>query len=347
MKKKVSVKNIFNASVILLSLGMLWSFSLSENGLKDLLRIAKTFDKGWLFMAVFCHVINVLVDAYLIYRFTSSSCKGYSFRNAFKSCMVGQFFSAITPFSTGGQPMQIYLMSKQGVAPGVSTAALTQRFLVYQATLTAYSALAILVRFQFLNNALNNPVMWSFAIFGFASQAFVMFMLLLFSFNRKLTHLLLRGGAKLLTKLHFVKKAEERINAFEAQLAAFHESSRELFKNKQLVLETYVVSAIQLTAIFIVPYCVYRSFGLYGAHITDMICSQAFVTMASCFMPLPGAAGASEVSFIGFFKMFFTPDTLKSGVLVWRIITYYATILCTAPFSHLGKQKPGKVQSAA
>lgn len=336
--KKIQGKTIFNATVIILSLLILAYFSLSENGLSDLIENFKTMDTGFLIMAIFCNLINLLIDAFLIYILTKSSHKSYKFRSAFRCSMTGQFFSAVTPFSTGGQPMQIYLMSKQGVEPGVSTSMLVQKFLVYQSTLTTYSALSILLLFNFLGQSMNS-IMMSFAIFGFLSQGFVIFLLLLFSFNKKLTHLTLSGGAKLLSKFKLIKNPKQKIDELEKQLITFHESNKELFKNRKLLLISYVLTTVQLTAIFIIPYCIYRAFNLYGAKPIDMICSQAFVTMTSCFIPLPGAAGASEVSFVGFFSMYFSPETIKSAVLLWRIITYYSVILFTAPFSRISKRE--------
>ena len=335
-KKKISGKTVFNASVLVLSVGLLGYFCLSDNGLTDLLNNAKNIDLGWLIMAFFCHLFNIFLDAYLIFRFTQNNCPTYTFRSAIKSSMVGQFFSAVTPFATGGQPMQIYLMSKQGVSPGVSTSGLIQKFLVYQSTLTLYSLLAILLRFDYFNGTLN-AVMWSFAMFGFASQAIVIVGLLLFSFNRKITHKLIVFIFTVLSKLHIIKNPESRIKGLEEQLESFHTSNRDLYKNRKLLVETYVLTAIQLTTIFIVPYCVYRSFNLSGESIINMICSQAFVTMASYFIPLPGAAGASELSFMVFFGAQFSAETIKSAVLVWRFITYYFTILISAPFSRLAK----------
>lgn len=336
--KKIQGKTIFNATVIILSLLILAYFSLSENGLSDLIENFKTMDTGFLIMAIFCNLINLLIDAFLIYILTKSSYKSYKFRSAFRCSMTGQFFSAVTPFSTGGQPMQIYLMSKQGVEPGVSTSMLVQKFLVYQSTLTTYSALSILLLFNFLGQSMNS-IMMSFAIFGFLSQGFVIFLLLLFSFNKKLTHITLSGGAKLLSKFKLIKNPKQKIDELEKQLITFHESNKELFKNRKLLLISYVLTTVQLTAIFIIPYCIYRAFNLYGAKPIDMICSQAFVTMTSCFIPLPGAAGASEVSFVGFFSMYFSPETIKSAVLLWRIITYYSVILFTAPFSRISKRE--------
>lgn len=345
MKKKISGKTIFNLIVLVLSLGMLSYFCLSENGLADLLKNAGELQYGWLIMAVVCHLLNLAIDAYMIYIFTRNSMPTYRIRDAIKSSMVGQFFSAITPFSTGGQPMQIYVMSKQGISPGISTSALVQKFLVYQTTIVTYSAIAMLLRFNYFDSSLSG-VMWGFAVFGFISQALVIIGLLVFSFNHKITHIILVLVYKLLAKLHIIKNPEEKIESLEAQLSYFHNSNRDLYKNRGLLLKSYVCTAVQLTSIFIIPYCIYRSFNLNEAPAVDMICSQAFVTMASCFIPLPGAAGASEVSFIGFFSSLFSDQFVKSAVLLWRIITFYGNILLTAPFSRFAKQKDTKEPTA-
>lgn len=345
MKKKISGKTIFNVSVILISLVMLGYFCLSENGLVELSKNFKNLDKGWLIMALLNQALNIAIDAYMTYILVKSSVPSFKFHNALKTSMVGQFFSAVTPFATGGQPMQVYCMSKYGVEPGKGVSALTQKFVVYQSTLVAYSAAALLLKQDFFDDALSG-VMWTFAVFGFLSQAFVILMLLLFSFSRRLTNAILGFAKNLLTRFHR-QKLYDKLGGFERQLESFHDCNKELYKNRRLVVTAYVCTAVQLTAIFIVPYCVYRSFNLSGAPVSDMICSQAFVTMATCFIPLPGAAGASEISFLGFFSMYFTPETLKSGVLVWRIITYYLVILCTAPFSRLGKKAGGEKKEEA
>ena len=94
------------------------------------------------------------------------------------------------------------------------------------------------------------------------------------------------------------------------QLDFFHKSNSTLYKNKKLLLTISILTVLQLTFLFAVPYAVYRAFNLSGAKITDMITAQAFVTMVSAFMPLPGGSGAAEGSFYVFFKLFFMENTI-------------------------------------
>lgn len=337
MRKKISSKTLFNTTMMLFSVIILIYFCISENGLIDLIQSAREFDKLWLTMAVICHFTNILIDSYLIFRFMNTTEKVFSFKNAFKSCMVGQFFSAVTPGASGGQPMQVYALSKAGVDPGHATSALVQKFLVYQSTITIYSAFAIFFKSHlFRGDAVH--VMKGFSIFGFCSQAFVIVLILLFSFNRTLTSKIIKFIFTLLSKLKIIKSPDSKIENMETQLEYFHISNNRLYRNQSLVLEAYVCSAIQITCMFIVPYCIYRAFHLRGVSVFDIIACQAFVTMISSFMPLPGGSGVAEGGFLVFFRSFFTEQTIKPAVLLWRTITYFLTILISFPLSKIPKE---------
>lgn len=338
MKIKFSGKTLFNIITMLFSVGLLIYFCISENGLVDLIKSAREFNKLWLIMALICHLINIFIDTVLIYRFTRGSSVYYTLKNAFKACMVGQFFSAVTPGASGGQPMQVYIMSNQGIDPGRATSSLVQKFLVYQSTITIYSALALFLKSDLFRGEASH-VMRGISIFGFCSQAFVIVVLLLFSFNKYITEIIIRYIFNLLAKIKLVKNPEKKIEDLQTQLEYFYISNRSLYRNQSLVLESYVYTVVQITSIFVVPYCIYRAFNLHGESIFNMIASQAFVTMASSFMPLPGGSGAAEGSFYIFFGMFFTESTIKPAILLWRIITYFLTIIISLPFSRVVKKK--------
>lgn len=322
--------------MLVLSISILVYFCVSENGLIDLIKSSKQLNKLWLIMALICHLLNIFIDAYLIYRFVNTTEKFYSFKNAFRSCMVGQFFSAVTPGASGGQPMQIYSMSTQGLDPGHATSALVQKFLVYQSTLTVYGALAIFLKSHLFKGDIMH-VMRGLSIFGFCSQAFVIVAILFFSLNKSLTSRFIKNICKFFARLHLLKEPDEKIKNIEVQLEYFYVSNNRLYRNQTLVLETYVLTTIQITCMFVIPYCIYRAFHFRGTNIFDMIASQAFVSMVSSFMPLPGGSGVAEGGFLVFLGTFFTEQTIKPAVLLWRIITYFFTILISFPFSRIQK----------
>ena len=55
-------------------------------------------------------------------------------------------------------------------------------------------------------------------------------------------------------------------------------------------------------------------------------------------MPLPGASGGAEGSFVLFFGKFFGQD-IVAAMFLWRLLTYYVNIAFGGLFLRLGRKK--------
>ena len=341
MNKKPNWKLIFNVSSLIIPIIMLVYFLVSENGVMDLIKSATNLNWWWIVIAILSQYGNVLIDAFILFRFTNNYDKKYNFAKSLKATAVGQFFSVITPGAVGGQPMQVYCMKKQKVDTGIATSSLIQKFLVYQTIITVYSFISFLSNLEIFNNNLG-PAMISLAAFGFTSHLLVIVLLYMFSFSKSITLKLIKGIYNFLSKMKIIKNPGEASKKLELQLEIFHESNLKLYKNKKMLLLTCVLTVVQLTFIFIIPYEIYRAFNLYGASPFDMITGQAFVTMVSSFVPLPGGSGAAEGIFYIFFSSYFAQNIIKSAILMWRIITYFLNIVVFAPFCRVGSPSETK-----
>lgn len=335
MKNKLNGKMIFNILTLIIPVAFIIYFLSSENGLMDLIENANKFNWGWIVVAVGLQLLNVFVDSLILLNLTFNYDKKYTLIKSLKATAVGQFFTVITPGGIGGQPMQLYCMKKQSVDTGVASSSLVQKFLVYQTTITFYSLISMLLNLDIFSGNMSNAMI-SLAAFGFISHALVIAFVFMFSFNKKLTSSIINACFKFLEKVKIIKNSTEKADKIKTQLEYFYESNKQLYKNKKSLFLTCVLTISQLTFIFAIPYAVYRAFNFDGAKIFDMITGQAFVTMVSSFMPLPGGSGAAEGSFYVFFQMFFTQNTIKSAILVWRIITYFMNIILFAPFAKVG-----------
>ncbi len=336
-KKRINGNLIFNIAVFILSVGLIAYFVFSKDGLRDFMHTARHVSMFWLSMALFLQLFNVFIDILLVYMFIRQRYKDFTFREAIKVGMVGAFFSAVTPASTGGQPMQVYLMSKMNIDVGFSTSVLVQKFLIFLSTSFVSSIFIILIKFKMFTQAIDSFLMWIFVAAGFISQLVVVSAVVVATVNQSLTNRFIMFIAKCLSKIRIVKNVDKKKDGILAQLDAFHSANKNLYKQPKLVVVSYILVVIQVTAIYSVVYCIYRSFGLHGASLFDMISAQAIVNLVSAMMPLPGASGAAELSFAMFFAMFFRPEIIKPVILLWRFITYYAMIVITAPFSFLTK----------
>ena len=328
---------LFNITIIALTIFLILYFVFSEGGFVDLLNSGLQIHFVWLIAAVFVHLLNIALDTAVIYLFIKQSHKEMTVGKAIIASLTGQFFCAVTPSASGGQPMQVISLSRMGVKPSVSTSALIQKFLVWQFTMSVYCIVAVTARFSFFSEHLDAP-MWVLSILGFAAQIIMIVILLLASFCKPLTIKVVNGFISLLAKLHIVKEPEEKKKNMADTLESFHQSNKELNKNKVLLVKVYVITAVQMTAYFLVPFCIARSFGI-ECNMFDMLCAQSYVSMVSSLVPLPGGSGAAEYCFKVFFGAYFTDITIKSAILLWRTITYYGTIAMTAPFAWLRKKQ--------
>jgi uncharacterized protein (TIRG00374 family) len=101
-----------------------------------------------------------------------------------------------------------------------------------------------------------------------------------------------------------------------------------IVKEPWMILKVIVVTVIQLTAYFAISYVIFRGFGETGSDFLTVISCQAFVYMISAFMPMPGAMGASEGSYVGFFSHVYSDASLVPvSTFIWRFLTFYLPIV--------------------
>lgn len=143
----------------------------------------------------------------------------------------------------------------------------------------------------------------------------------------------------MLEKLKLIKDSAKLVEKIEGQLILFRDSFTVIRNNPLLIFKTSILTMIQLLSFFIIPYFIYRAFGLTGESIGNMIAAKAFVVMITSFIPIPGASGGAEGSFYMFFSMFFGKKIIGVAVLVWRIITFYFNLLFGGLFTLMSRRE--------
>ena len=81
---------------------------------------------------------------YPMYIFCKKINKDFKYTSAFQLTLRTQFFNAVTPFATGGQPYQIYYLKQSGLSYASSTSVVLENFIVYQIALVILGILALI-----------------------------------------------------------------------------------------------------------------------------------------------------------------------------------------------------------
>ena len=273
-----------------------------------------------------------LILGRLGHRLPYRRCLGFSF--------VGFYVSSITPSAPGGQPAQLYYLSKNGVPAAHGTLDMMMIAVCYQVTVLLYAAAAA-IAMPGMISAMGTG-MGLLLLYGTAVMLALTAGMLCFMFLPNAARRLMRGLMNLGVRLRLVRNrtnAEERL---ERQMTEYRSGAACFKKNASLVPVLLGLNLVQLTALYLVPFVVYKAFGLSGHGVLELVGAQALLTLATSSLPLPGAVGATEGGFVTLFALFFGASLVTPAVLVSRGISFYAFLLlsgCITLAVHLSTKR--------
>ncbi|KMZ53674.1 hypothetical protein HMPREF0980_02204 [Dorea sp. D27] len=246
-----------------------------------------------------------------------------SLAQGMKYAYTGFFFSSITPSSTGGQPMQLYMMKKDNIELSHGSLALLMELAGFQAVVFIFEILAaILVPAMGIEMPLSVKVL---AVAGFLMNAVFVLFLLTVIFSEKMGKKLSGLAERLIPKIPFIKeeKKQEWIVKTEAGFEEFHACAHMMKRHKKDIVKMLMISTVQIVCWFGVPYMVYLALGYHGVPFLHLFLLQVLVYMAGALLPLPGAMGISEFAFIQLFGGIYSGSSMTAAVLLSRGISFY------------------------
>ena len=323
------VKNIRKNAIILLIVLILVLYFVLKDDFVNIINTLLKADFGWILFAVIFIFVYWILRALCLFMITREYSKKMKFKKIFQLTLITQFFNGITPFSSGGQPMEVYYLSKLGIKPTKGTNIILQNFILYQMALIVHGIIAIYLnyRFHFFKEI---AILRQLTLIGFIINAAVGVGLLFISFstkfNRNVVHLLI----KVCHKLRIVKDKEKSIEKWSTRLNEFHESAVVLSNKKSIFIKGFIYCFLSLAVFYIIPLFVIYGMGDFNIGIMETISASAYVLIIGAFVPIPGGTGGIEYGFMQFFGNFISGSVLSASLLVWRFITYYLGIILGA-----------------
>lgn len=293
---------------------------------EDLYHALTTFNWAFLILALVGIIVYWILESVCMQLICNSLFKGFSFIKTNIVTVIGQYFNCITPLSSGGQPMQAYYYSRFGLPAHISLPMLLCRFIVYQLTMTVYAIIVLVLRFHYFTADLR-PMMFLVAI-GFIGGFFLIAMLFALAFAKGPITKLVRWLIGLGGKIGILKEPGKTMHSVRKSLDEAYVGIRFLLKDPPLLIKVSLVTFVQLTVYFSLSWVIFAGFGLENNDYFTVISCQAFVYLISSFVPLPGAIGAAEASYIAFFNYVYQdPSMVALSTFVWRFFTFYLPIV--------------------
>lgn len=323
MKKKLG--KILSLALPILSLFIVLLLVAQKNQLEDFKRAITVMNALDIGLAILAMFLSWVFEALSMYSISGGE---LSFIRTFEIVVAGLFFNAITPFSSGGQPAQLYMMKKNKISIGKGSSILARKFMVYQIVLVIYTLLVVLFQATFFIEKVPKVVFIGFV--GFFVNFMVIIGILFVSFRYKRTRrfaltIVLFFRRKFKSKRFF--RFRRFLTSFMRGLREFHTQMSESTTNTKWMYLIFL-NFIQLTLFFAIPAIISIGLGLTNIEFIKMISAAAFVSMFSSFIPLPGAAFGAEGGFYVFFKIFYPSNLVFTALILWRLITFYLPLIC-------------------
>jgi uncharacterized protein (TIRG00374 family) len=246
------------------------------------------------------------------------------FSRSLKVGMIGLYYCALTPSSTGGQPMQVIYMKRDGIPVGAATCIVGIKFVIFELSLCALYIAGMIVRgaYFYVNS---NQAFW-LSILGFVVNLIAVCCIILTIVNKKFVLNVGKGILKFLGRIRLVRHVDIKMASYEHTIEDYHTAASYISKHKLHAFGSFIISVFNLGFMFVIPYLIYLSFGYTKFSLFDIFVMESFLFLAVSFFPLPGAAGASEGGFLLFFGQFFMAATAVA-MLIWRFLTYYMILI--------------------
>ena len=336
MKKKLNKK--LNIVILIIITLLVLYFSLKDN-FKETLNQIFTMNVWYILICLILLVLFWLFRSYPIYTFCKKINKDFKYLSAVQLTLRTQFFNAVTPFATGGQPYQIYHLKQLGIDYASSTSVVIQNFIVYQIALVSLGILALISN-QIFDIFKNAEVLQHLIALGFIINALVIILLFVVAFSKKLNKVIINFGIKVLTKLRIVKDKEKKLKEWDEYINRFNKCANILLEDKKIFILNILCNFFALCCHYLIPLFVLYSMGNFTAFTAGVsIISCAYIMIIGSFVPVPGATGGIEFGFVQFFGNFITGSKLSAMMLVWRFITYYFGMIVGAIALNVKKVK--------
>ena len=328
-RPKLSGWQWFNLISMLIMAGLLWGVVVGNQGIGGLLSRWGSLDLRWMVAAVSCVIGFWILESLVLHRLISCLYRGVPFHSNMRTAMIGQFYGAITPFATGGQPMQLIYMHRDGLDTGGGASVLVIKSVLYQVGVMLMALLSVVTSYRFFREQV--PAFGWLATLGFGINLVVTTGMLLLVVYPRAARKLYAFCVKALHFFRIVRDVDAAITKAQTQFDIYSESTRRYEKKWDALCGALVLTVAQLSLLYLVPYMIYRAFGYQEPGVAmHLVSAVAFVTMVSAFVPLPGGSGGAEGAFLLFFALFFRQPDLLAAMLLWRLITYYLGMITGA-----------------
>ncbi|MEA4884981.1 MAG: flippase-like domain-containing protein [Clostridia bacterium] len=273
-------------------------------------------------------VLNWVFDSMRMVILVRSLGGRLSIWSGMRISILGAFVSNVTPFDSGGEPVQAYLLMDKGITVGQSSAVIAVKTIM---NAFARMMLGLIIPGWMIVSQVQwrLPKGMDIALVVGLSLYFAVFAFFLFLIARpeKISIVVVPALRNRFT-LRFLKPetVDDILQRINHGLHEFRESLSIFIRTAKPALAAVMGLSFACWIITIlIPAVLLTGLGMRAPYAQVMGIAILFY-LASAYAPTPGSSGAAELGFAALFSTIVPLNSLGVFVTLWRLITYWLTL---------------------
>ncbi len=308
--------------------------------------LGEMFSTSWIYIAL---ALLALFCCYLLKGLKLSvMCKAMTKKMHFKTCVetgiIGHYYNNVTPLAVGGQPFEIYHLSKHGVTGGVATALPIATYFLNQLAFVFLGTLSLIMIARSPLVSIMPTTLNVMAIVGLSGCAIMPSLVVIFScfpsVGTRLVNIVMGIGAR----LKIVK--DPQLTSYKTIKTVVHNSRclKKLSTRPLVFVTSFVFSLFEHLATGCIAYFTLMFFGFEISGVSGIyewlaLMQIYFILTASIsFIPTPGNSGAADLSFFALFETGLSAGLAFPAMVTWRFFAFYSFIIVGFVFATIKKK---------
>lgn len=327
--------------------------------------ILETLKTNWFYLLLALASLSMcyLSKGFKLSVFCKKATGKWRLKTCFETGIVGHYYNYVTPLAVGGQPFEIYHLSRHGVHRSVASSLPIASFFMYQLSFVVLGIFSLVV-FTPSTNVLETPMelvgstMASIArpaaIFGLFACMFMPTVVITFFFLPRLASKIVHFGLNLGGRFKIVKNVKLTTYKVLKTVIGNAKSIKNFGSSPFIFFVAFIISLVEVLSLCSIAYFTLRFFGFSNPDASGILEWAQIVTVcmvlyaAISFIPTPGNSGAADASFYTLFKVGLVSVAGLSfpAMLLWRLLSFYSFIIIGFTFTTLKRKSDRRKEKA-
>ena len=185
------MKNTKRNTIILLIICLIVLYFVVKDDFADIVDNLILANKWLILLSVLLIVGYWLLRSLALFIVVRKYKKNIKYSKMLHQILITQFFNGITPFATGGEPMQVYMLKKSGVKVAQATNIIVQEFIMYQMALVLMGVVCLGLNFAF-DICDVSPFLANLIILGFVINIAIGLICIFVSFSKRFSKFIVK-----------------------------------------------------------------------------------------------------------------------------------------------------------